>query len=129
MIAPTETMTLFPQDVASYQSVTLPISDIAGLPMSSDLALVYIFLYGQVAENLVLSKPLLITLEQEDGSYIFSDSEFDIYGMGDSAVDAYQDYLSSLSEYYEILRHHSEQEPETATLFSHLRSFVNVIAA
>ena len=140
MFTSVETTRIFPQDAASRQSVTIPIvqnrtdgsgdylynNNIAGVSERSDLALVYI-LEGQVAENWILNKPLLITLEQEEGSYIFSDEQFMVYGVGDTPELAFQDYLSSLIEYFDLISSRRDHDQQTDFTFRHLKQYLHKI--
>ena len=87
MIAQPETMSVIAQDATNRQSVMISLmqtepavsrgylqnSDTTGFCEIFDLPLSYVLLYGKIAENWVLNKSLIISLEQEGECYIFSD--------------------------------------------------------
>lgn len=84
-----------------------------------------ISLFGRVAPNWKIVQPLSVTIEQGDDSYIASDDVFVMYGLGDDIAEAVQDYISVLTEYYEVLSSHHD-EP-SASLFNRLRSYLQPI--
>ena len=82
-----------------------------------------IALVGPVSERFNLTQPLVINLEQEDGGKIIaSDDIFFMYGQGVTRQEALRDYISSLSEYYELLEGH--QDVASIALFTYLQSYL-----
>lgn len=61
-------------------------------------------LSGEIAPGWRILQPLYVLVEQDrDGSYVISDDIFLVYGAGETATDARDDYVQSLIEYYHIL--------------------------
>ena len=84
-------------------------------------------LAGEISEYFSLIQPLTINIEEAgDGSLIASDEVFYMYGQGATRREAVADYVSSLSEYYELLESH-EDAPSVA-LFKFLQSYLQPIA-
>jgi hypothetical protein len=86
---------------------------------------IQIALLGRIAPGWNVVQPLLVTIEQGDGSFIAGDEVFAMYGLGDNMVEAVQDYVSVLTEYYEVLSSH-EDEP-SVVLFHRLQSYLQPI--
>jgi hypothetical protein len=83
--------------------------------------------FGNIYPGYRLLKPFLLTIERdEDGSFIFSDDIFDIYGHAFGLVDAAKDYFSALVEYYEILSRHTDAP--TVALFQKLNRIFQPLA-
>ena len=82
-----------------------------------------IVLLGSLAPGweCVQALPLAIA-QDEDSSFIASDSIFHMYGLGDSLPDAVRDYVKVLTEYYQHLAPDND-EPSRA-LFDYLRTFI-----
>jgi len=82
-------------------------------------------LFGKIASNWEVTKPLLVKIEQEeDGSYLVSEDLFAVYGVGDTSYDALQDYITSLIEYYNLLSARAEKNVPTQTLFRCLQQYL-----
>jgi hypothetical protein len=81
-----------------------------------------VVLVGNLLEGFSLVQPIVVNLEQADGKIIFSDDVFYMYGEGITAHEALADYLSSLSEYYELLE--SYDDAPSAELFSYLQTYL-----
>jgi len=61
-------------------------------------------LIGSINHEWEFVTHIVVQIEQDDdGSYIVSDDEFRIYGIGDTQQRAERDYVASLIEYYEII--------------------------
>jgi hypothetical protein len=88
-------------------------------------------LLGTIAPGWRLVQPLAIQLEQdEDGCYVVSDKVFAVYGVGDTPLEAQQDYITSLIDYYELLAARAEEnDPPSQSLFDHLRLYFNPSAS
>jgi len=85
-----------------------------------------IALVGEISDRFRLAQPITLNLEQEEsGKMIASDDIFFMYGEGVSRQDALRDYVSSLSEYYELLEGH--QDAASVNLFKHLQSYLHPI--
>ena len=84
---------------------------------------IQISLFGLVRPDWRIIQPLLITIERgDDDSFIASDDVFAMYGLGDDISEAIQDYISVLTEYYEVLSSHSD-EP-SISLFQRLQGYL-----
>jgi hypothetical protein len=82
---------------------------------------------GEISDHFRLIQPLSLDVEEADGGeIIISDSIFYMYGQGATRREALVDYVSSLSEYYELLESH-EDAPSVA-LFQFLQSHLQPIA-
>lgn len=63
------------------------------------------YLIGQISNDLFITQPFQINFERDDdGTHVVSDDLFLVYGSGDNQNSALQDYVSSLIEFYEILK-------------------------
>jgi hypothetical protein len=82
-------------------------------------------LFGKIASNWEVTKPLLVKIEQEeDGSYLVSEDVFAVYGVGETSYSALQDYITSLIEYYNLLSVRAEKNVPTQTLFRCLQHYL-----
>jgi hypothetical protein len=83
-------------------------------------------LFGKIAPNWKVIKPLLVKIEQEkDGSYLVSEDLFTVYGIGDTSYNALQDYITSLIEYYNLLSARAEKDTPNQTLFRCLQQYLH----
>jgi hypothetical protein len=76
-------------------------------------------LFGKIRDEWEMTKPLLVTLEQdEDGYYVLSDELFLMYGEGPTEIKAKEDYLETMVDYYQIIQEkaHEGDEPSQAIL-------------
>ena len=64
-------------------------------------------LSGRVSPRVYFKEPLEININNEDGYYIVSDAIFLVYGEGKTIQTAMDDYVSSLVEFYEIVKDES----------------------
>jgi hypothetical protein len=86
-----------------------------------------ITLVGEVSEHFRLLKPLSIELEEAgEGELLASDGVFYMYGQGATRREAVADYVSSLSEYYELLESHDDAP--SVELFHYLQSYLQPIS-
>ena len=86
----------------------------------------FLLLVGEIAPSWILIRPLLVEVEQdEDGSYIMSDVTFGVYGHGNTVIEAKQDLIITLIDYYELLAERAEQEPLTYIQFRRLRLYLD----
>jgi hypothetical protein len=84
------------------------------------------FLAGSLSNTLVLKKPLLVSIEQaEDDSFVVSDDQFGVYGVGATKFQAQLDYMTSLADYYEILSSRANTNAANGGLFKHLCEHVS----
>lgn len=83
-------------------------------------------LWGRVAPGWVLARPMMVLLElDEDGSYVVSENTFTVYGVGQTTIEAQQDYINSLIEYYELLQKDvASGDPPTQAQLSRLQSYL-----
>jgi hypothetical protein len=78
-------------------------------------------LAGSIARGWTLSRPLWVAIESDDdGSFLVSDSEFAVYGQGETPEGAMRDYVVSLIEYYQLLESRAKQQDPTKRLFTTL---------
>jgi len=78
---------------------------------------------GVISDNFRLVQPLAIDLEEAgSGEIIASDNVFYMYGQGATRREAVEDYVSSLSEYYELLESHNDAP--SVELFRYLQSYL-----
>ena len=61
------------------------------------------YLLGRIAEGWELVQQLLVSSEWDGNLYTMSDDLFLVYGDGDTAASAQEDYVASLIEYYQLL--------------------------
>jgi hypothetical protein len=84
-------------------------------------------LVGELSALFQLIQPLTISFEDGgDGRIIASDDVFYMYGEGATRQEALRDYVSSLSEYYEVLESHDDAP--TVELFRHLQSYLRPVS-
>jgi hypothetical protein len=83
-------------------------------------------LVGEISGLLQLVQPLSISFEDGGrGRIIASDDVFYMYGDGATRQEALRDYVSSLSEYYELLESHDDAP--TVELFHYLQNYLQPI--
>jgi hypothetical protein len=83
---------------------------------------VSVTLFGPIGPELRIVQPLTINIERDDNSYIASDDVFIMYGLGDDIPSALQDYISVLTEYYDVLS--SLNDEPSVELFHHLQVYL-----
>ena len=86
---------------------------------------IQIALIGKLSDEWRIAQPLLVSIEQDENSFIASDDIFSMFGLGDSLTDALIDYVSVLTEYYQVLSSHNDDP--SAALFRRLRSYLQPI--
>ena len=80
---------------------------------------------GEIASGWLLVEPLPVTVEADGADcFIVSDDVFGVYGDGKTPGDAWDDYCTSLIDYYQILAADAESDPPTRALFSKLRRYL-----
>jgi hypothetical protein len=86
-----------------------------------------LLLRGRIAPGWMIVQPLPLLLEQDDdGSFLVSDDLFAVYGEGSVAVEALQDYIVSLIDYYQLLTARAaEYDPPAQALLRHLRLYLH----
>ena len=83
-------------------------------------------LVGQLSSRFILAQPITVNFEEEEGGKIIaSDDVFYMYGQGFTRQEALSDYVSSLSEYYEVLE--SQDSQPSIELFQYLQSYLQPI--
>lgn len=86
----------------------------------------HLFLMGEIAPSWMLIRSILVELDQdEDGSYIMSNTQFGIYGCGDTVFEAQQDFIITLIDYYQLLAERAEREPLTRIEFLRLQLYID----
>lgn len=96
-----------------------------GTGLSRSFSPIQIHLFGRVAPEWKIVQPLLVTIERDDGSFVASDDVFVMYGLGDDIAESVQDYVTVLTEYYQVLSSHQD-EPSVA-LFQRLHNYLQPI--
>lgn len=62
----------------------------------------------------LLREPIALTIvENSDDSFVATDDATTVYGAGDTAIEAYSDYIDSLAEYYLLLESDAADNPGT----------------
>ncbi len=93
----------------------------------ANLSALHLFLKGNIAPGWEMREQFPIVMEQdEDKSFIVSDSLFAVYGVADTQQDAIDDFVTSLIEYYEILAAHTD--PPSQAQLQQLRFYVQPTA-
>ncbi len=83
-------------------------------------------LVGEVSGHLRLAQPITVNFEYDDaGKIIVSDDVFYMYGEGVTRQGALRDYISSFSEYYEVLE--SQKDAPSSELFLYLQTYLQPI--
>jgi hypothetical protein len=90
--------------------------------MALPTPLVEVALVGDLFHDLQLLQPLVLRFEQADGKVIASDDVFYMFGEGVTYQAAVWDYLSTLTEYYELLE--SYDDAASLELFSYLQTYL-----
>jgi hypothetical protein len=87
---------------------------------------IQVSLVGEISDLLQLKQPLAINFEDGGGGKILaSDDIFYMYGEGATRQEALKDYVSSLSEYFELLESHNDAP--SIELFHYLQSYLQPI--
>ena len=105
---------------ANADSVTVRLS-----PGGGSFSPIQLPLLGPILGQWQIVQPLLISIERGDDVFLVSDDLFALYGQGDDIAEALEDYLASLTEYYELLSLHHD-EPSVA-LFNRLSSYLQPV--
>jgi hypothetical protein len=85
-------------------------------------------LAGEIAPGWSIRNPLTIHVEpDEDGSFIVTDDELALYGVGASKEAAIADYAVSLVEYYEIVEAAATDHPPSIALLNRLGRYITRI--
>ncbi len=86
-----------------------------------------ISLYGRIAPSWELIQPLAVHFEVDtDGSFIVSDETFLVYGVGDTILAAFRDYVTSLTELYQLVDSEAQgQVPHTQDELDRLRAYLH----
>jgi hypothetical protein len=83
------------------------------------------YLRGEIKQNWRLIQPLLVEIEQDDDdSYIISDTQFGVYGHGATVFEAQQDYIVSLIDYYQLLSERANTGLPTRLQFYSLQLYL-----
>lgn len=83
------------------------------------------FLLGKVSPDWKMVQPLPINLEQdEDGTHIVSDDIFLVYGNGNTPIEAMCDYVSSLLEFFQLVKEGAETNLFDQEQLLNLQSYI-----
>ena len=70
-------------------------------------------------------KPLPIVLDvDEDSNFIVSDKVFSRYGVGESPMEAFEDFMSDLTAYYMIIAESATHNPAAASLLKEIQQYI-----
>jgi len=84
------------------------------------------YVRGDIPHGLVIFQPFLVNIErEEDQTYVISDDLFLVYGNGENLPDALNDYILSLSEYYQILEQNANLNPFDKMQFEYLQTYIH----
>jgi len=87
-----------PLTVGARRSVPLP------KPQSTSSFVPSMYLWGNIAPGWKIVQLLPVRLERDsDGCHVMSDDLFAVYGEGHTRVEAQQDYVVALIDYYQLL--------------------------
>ncbi len=82
-------------------------------------------LVGEAHSELIVYRPLPINIEtDDDGTIVVSDDIFLVYGYGKDALEALNDYVASLIEFYWILQDGADTNPFDNKQYSYLQKFI-----
>ena len=109
---------------ASAEDASLPDSRIAEHPRAP---FTNAMLYQTIAPGWQMCQILWLNIEIEGDTFIVSDDLFAVYGTGETSEQALQDYITSIIEYYRLLKGRAERNTETRKLFNYLRSYLKYI--
>lgn len=85
-----------------------------------------IALVGEISERFRLVHPIAVNIEHDDaGKIVVSDDVFYMYGEGVTRQLAVEDYVSSLAEYYDLLK--SQEDAPSIDLFLYLQRYLQPI--
>ena len=83
------------------------------------------YLLGEIATGWYVIQPLEIRIERDESrDFVVSDNQFAVYGVGADRESAKRDYVSSLIEYYELMRDESTVHPPTVAFCRLLGRFI-----
>ena len=93
--------------------------------MSSRLIQRTIVVKGPIKAGLVVVEPLFVTLrELPGGEFVANDDTLFVYGVGPTVQRAYDDYLGSLVEYYELVALHADESTPARDLLRAVHRYV-----
>lgn len=80
-------------------------------------------LVGDLGQSLIAVQPLPVIIQQDaEPTWIVSDDIFLVYGDGENAGDALNDYVASLLEFYNILK--NSEDPFDQKQFAQLQTYI-----
>ncbi len=102
----------------------------ASEPGVSQTPIVLIGSLGRLAPGWILALPLLLSCERDqDGSVLVGDDEFLVYGVGETMLQALEDYVTSLIEYYEMVAEGAGDDPHDRIELHRLQRYLRQIPA
>ncbi len=82
-------------------------------------------LYGPLGQGYHLRSHIVLMVERdEDGSFIASDDDYGVYGVGDTEDAAQRDYVNSLKEYYDIIESGSHSHAPSRVALRQLQQHI-----
>lgn len=81
-----------------------------------------VLLPGTIAPGWKLLQPLLVVILPEDNGDYLAYDRFNVYGYGRTQEEAQQDYITALTEYYQVLA--DKTDSPTQALFQRLQSYL-----
>lgn len=84
---------------------------------------------GEIANGWEIIRPLLTTLEQdEDGFFVLSEDLFLMYGEGKTTIEAKEDYIEALIDYYQLIDSRArEGDSFSQTILQNLQQYLRPI--
>lgn len=79
---------------------------------------------GKISDRFTLLKPLQLEVEDDGEDCIVGEERLLVYGEGKTLDTAVADYLSTLTEFYEILKASADANQASLRAFEELQSFV-----
>lgn len=76
--------------------------------------------------GLVINSMLPVTIDYSDDLFIVCDEVFGVYGDGDSEAEALEDYLLSLSDYYQLVKNSASRRKEDEKELKRLHDYITI---
>jgi len=83
-----------------------------------------IILTGAIGPDLVLRQPLPLAVERDGDCWLVSDDEFGVYGDASTLPAAFEDYVSSLRDYYQLVAERANRDNADLAQFRRLDQYV-----
>lgn len=111
------------------------VMEILGIPVMNELSEQFekdansnFILSGDIGGGWTIRTPLEVEVKvTEEGEFLVSDREFEIYGEGEDIEKAINDYYIALKDHYTIYQEYLEanDDPATRKAFHYLKSYIS----